>query len=183
MKVLCAVGAECSGKTTLCRRLAERFDVPWLPEYAREHLDGSSYGETDLADIAREQMRQEAALLATNPRGAVLDTDLAVIWVWWRVKFGAPPAWLAQAFSGQPPRFYLLCQPDLPWRADPLRESSGERWQLHERYRRLLRARRLPFVEIGGRGAVRTETAAAYAAGVFGPATQTPWQTPSPPRA
>lgn len=173
MRVVCAVGAECTGKTTLCRGLAERFGVPWLPEYAREHLDGSPYGESDVADIAREHMRREAALLASSPRGVVLDTDLTVIRVWWRVKFGAPPAWLEQAFAAQTQRLYLLCRPDLPWRADPLRESPGERWQLHERYRRLLQARRLPFVEIDGHGAERTENAA-RAACAFEFAAQTP---------
>lgn len=167
MGTVCAVGTECSGKTTLCERLAKRFQVPWLPEYAREHLDGAPYGESDVADIAREHMRREAALLARHPGGVVLDTDLAVIWVWWHVKFGRPPAWLEQAFAAQTPRLYLLCRPDLPWRPDPLRESAGERWRLHERYRRLLQARRLPFVEIGGRGTARTEAAAAHASRAF----------------
>lgn len=160
MQAVCAVGAECSGKTTLCRQLAERFRVPWLPEYAREHLDGSPYGEDDVAHIAREHMRREAKMLARVASGVVLDTDLIVIWVWWRVKYGPPPSWLEQALAAQPPRFYLLCRPDLPWRPDPLRESAAERWPLHRRYRCLLQARRLPFVEIHGYGAVRAEAAA-----------------------
>ena len=164
MGIVCAVGAESAGKTTVCQHLAATFGVPWLPEYAREHLDGSPYDEATVAAIAREQMRREAALLASCAGRVVLDTDLAVIWVWWRVKFGPPPAWLERAFRAQPARFYLLCRPDLPWQPDPLRESSGERWPLHRRYLGLLRSRALPFVEIGGRGAVRTDAAVAAAA-------------------
>lgn len=164
MGIVCIVGPESAGKTTLCRHLATTFGVPWLPEYAREHLDGSPYDEVAVAAIAREQMRREAALLASGARRVVLDTDLAVIWVWWRVKFGPPPAWLEQAFSAQPARFYLLCQPDLPWQADPLRESPSGRWPIYRRYHRLLSSRRLPFAEIGGHGATRTDTALAAAA-------------------
>ena len=163
MGIVCVVGAESSGKTSLCRQLAAHFLVPWLPEYAREHLDGSSYDEEDVAAIAREQQRREMALLASGAKAVVLDTDLAVIWVWWRVKFGPPPAWLRDAFQAQPARFYLLCRPDLPWQPDPLRESPGERWRLHRCYRTLLTTRRLPFAEVAGRGAVRAEAAIAAA--------------------
>lgn len=147
--------------------MAERFGVPWLPEYAREHLDGSPYGKGDVEDIAREHMRREASLLARTIGGVVLDTDLAVIWVWWSLKFGTPPPWLEQAFATQSDRLYLLCRPDLPWQADALRESRGERWRLHERYRRLLQMRQLPFVEIAGHGSARTEAAAAAASGIL----------------
>ena len=163
MGIVCVVGAESSGKTSLCRRLAGHFQVPWLPEYAREHLDGSPYDEEDVAAIAREQQRRETALLASGAKAAVLDTDLAVIWVWWRVKFGPPPAWLRDAFRAQPARFYLLCKPDLPWQPDPLRESPGERWRLHRCYRALLTTRALSFAEVAGRGAARIEAAIAAA--------------------
>lgn len=155
MRVVCTVGTECTGKTTLCAHLARHFGVPWLPEYAREHLRaGRPYDEDDVAAIAKEQMRREAELLA-SAKGAVLDTDLAVIVVWWREKFGPVPAWIESAFAAQPPRLYLLCLPDLPWQFDPLRESPNDRWRLHERYQRLLAERRLPFVEIAGHGEAR----------------------------
>lgn len=156
MGVVCTVGAESTGKSTLCAYLAGRFGVPWLPEYAREHLrPGKPYDQGDVAAIAKEQLRREAELLADAATGAVLDTDLAVIVVWWREKFGAPPAWIEDAFAAQAPRLYLLCRPDLPWQFDPLRESPHDRWRLHEQYQRLLAARQLPFVEIAGHGEAR----------------------------
>ena len=160
MRVVCAVGAESTGKTTICRELAQRFAVPWLGEYAREYLDGGPYGPADLEKIAYEQMRREAELLRGTRSGIVLDTDLAVIFVWWRERFGAVPGWLERAFAGQSPRLYLLCRPDLPWEADPLRESPNDLERLHGEYRRLLCERGMPFVEIGGKGVERFEAAA-----------------------
>ena len=161
MRIVCAVGAESTGKTTLCEALAERFAVPWLGEYAREYLDGAPYQRSDVAAIAREQRRRERELLADTDGGVVLDTDLAVIVVWWREKYGAVPAWLEYAFASQPLRLYLLCRPDLPWQPDPLRESPGDLLRLHEQYRELLTERRLPFVEIEGRGEARVQAAVA----------------------
>ena len=163
MRIVCAVGAESTGKTTLCRALAEHFDVPWLAEYAREYLDGAPYRCADVAAIAREQHRRETELLRSADGGVVLDTDLAVIIVWWREKYGPVPAWLEYAFASQPARLYLLCRPDLPWQPDPLRESQHELTRLHEQYRELLIERRLPFVEIEGRGEARTQAAIAAA--------------------
>ena len=160
LRVVCAVGPESTGKTAICRELARRFGVPWLGEYAREYLDGRPYGPEDVARIAREQMRREAALVASTTRGVVLDTDLAVIVVWWAERFGTVPSWLEDAFSAQSERLYLLCRPDLPWQPDPLRESPDDLERLYARYRELLTERRLPFVEIGGRCQARFDAAA-----------------------
>lgn len=166
-RIVCATGPESTGKTTLCRRLATVFNVPWLPEYAREHLAGrAAYDEADVAAIAREQMRREAELVAGAKAGVVLDTDLSVILIWWRSKFGPAPPWLEDAFAAQSPRRYLLCRPDLPWQPDPLRETAGDRRRLrrhYQAYRDLLTERGLPFVVIHGRGAAR-ETMALRAA-------------------
>lgn len=163
IRIVCAVGAESTGKTTLCRELATHFGVPWLSEYAREYLDGTPYQQRDVEFIAREQTRREAELLANTVGGVVLDTDLAVILIWWREKYGAAPPWLAHAFAAQAPRLYLLCRPDLPWQPDPLRESPDDLGLLHERYLSLLTEKRLPFAEIGGVGETRLEQAIAAA--------------------
>ena len=186
-RIVCATGPESTGKTTLCRRLAAAFNVPWLPEYAREHLAGrTSYDQTDVAAIAREHMRREAELVVGAKTGVVLDTDLSVVWVWWRERFGQPPPWLADAFATQSARLYLLCRPDLPWQPDPLRETAGDQCRLrhhYQAYRDLLAERGLPFVVIGGRGAARETAALDAAAPCLGPAPEGRPGTPKqPPR-
>ena len=158
--------------------------MPWLPEYAREYFDrradqssapsAHAYQSSDVAAIAREQIRRERTLLEEADGSVVLDTDLAVILIWWRERFGQVPAWIEAAFAAQAHRLYLLCRPDLPWQADRLRESPHDRPRLHELYRRLLTARQLPFVEIGGFGETRFDAAFAAAK----PCLTTP--TPSP---
>lgn len=153
-RIICATGPESTGKTTLCQGLAEVLGAPWLGEYARAYLaERRDYDAGDLAAIAREQCRREDELVARSAPAVVLDTDLSVILIWWRAKFGEPPDWLVRRFEALPPRLYLLCRPDLPWQPDPLRETGGDRRLLRAQfaeYQRLLRARAV--VVVRGRG-------------------------------
>ena len=92
--IVSIVGPESSGKTSLAKALSLHYRVPWLPEYAREYLEGRpSYSEEDLEEIAREQVRREAAIIGENSGLVILDTDLVVIAIWWREVFGHIPTW------------------------------------------------------------------------------------------
>lgn len=163
-RVVCATGPESAGKTTLCRELAARYGVPWLGEYARERLQGAAdYDRGTVAAIAREQWRRERVLIEGTGGPVVLDTDLSVLFVWWREKYGPVPRWIDEAWAAQTPRLYLLCRPDIAWQPDPLRESRHDRQRLFAVYRELLTARGLDFVEVAGTGAGRTAAAMAAA--------------------
>ena len=47
-KLICIIGAECTGKTTLARALAAHFACPWVPEHLRDFCD--SRGRTPTRD-------------------------------------------------------------------------------------------------------------------------------------
>ena len=167
--IVCLTGAECSGKTTLAEALAQNYRVPLVPEAARGYLERrrlalrkasaegtaqtsepAAYAKDDVLAIAREQVRLERAALAEGPPLLICDTDLLVIQVWWEVKYGALPDELRRALAERTPRAYLLTRPDIPWVADPLRESGGDRDGLHRRQQRLLAAGGHPYAELGG---------------------------------
>ena len=149
--IVCLTGAESTGKTTLATALAHHYDAKLVPEAARRHLaPHRPYGAEDVLAIAHGQMRLEAEALSDAPRLIVCDTDLLVIQIWWQVKFGPLPEELAQALADRSARAYLLTRPDIPWTPDPLRESGGERAELHRRYQRALADGPHPYVEVGG---------------------------------
>ena len=161
-RLIAIVGPECTGKTTLARALGEHFGVGVVPEYARDYLaDRADYEREDVEAIARGQMALEARALAAGRSPVILDTDLLVICVWWREKYGALPAWLVRALDARVPRHYLLTAVDLPWVPDPLRESPTDRERLFDVYHGILVGGRHRFDVVRGEGDARLGSALA----------------------
>ncbi|HJN64556.1 MAG TPA: ATP-binding protein [Flavobacteriales bacterium] len=133
MLKIIVTGPESSGKTTLCKALSEHFKIPSTEEYAREYLNnlGREYKEEDLIEIAKGQLQSE-----TNSQ--LLDTDLITIKIWSEYKYGKSDKWILEQIEKQKSenRYYLLCRPDIPWEADPLRESPLNRDELFKIYKR-----------------------------------------------
>ena len=133
--LIVVTGPESSGKTTLVEALAQHLNAPRVAEAARRYLQGRvGYQPSDLLQIARQQQAAEGSVLGCAPNVAIADTDLQVVYIWWQERFGPAPAMLHEAYARQSPRHYLLCKPDLPWEADPLRENPEDRerlWQIY----------------------------------------------------
>ena len=161
-RIISIVGPESCGKTTLARALAKRFGAPWVEEYARAHLSGRpAYDENDLDAIAKGQVAIEERALKDAPPVLVLDTDMLVIRIWWREKYGQVPEWVEAALCSQPDRAYLLARPDLAWEPDPLRESQFDRERLFDVYRDALAERGATFGIVSGTDGARLQSALA----------------------
>jgi nicotinamide riboside kinase len=163
---LCLTGPESTGKSTLAAQLADHLRLPLVTEQARVLMTpGATYGEALLRQLCVAQGQAEQG--GASPLGqAVLDTDVLVIAVWWRVRFApatdAPwPDWLEAALAARSPRYYLLCAPDLPWEPDPLRESQHEREALLDQYRALLELGPYDWHLVTGQGPARMRAALA----------------------
>ena len=128
-------GPESSGKTTLCKALSKHFNLPFSKEYAREYLEklNRNYNQDDLLKIAKGQLKSEQ-------NTQLLDTDLITIKIWSEYKYGSCDNWILDQIEKQKTekRIYLLCKPDIPWEADPLRENPNDREELFEIYKKEL---------------------------------------------
>jgi nicotinamide riboside kinase len=135
MHKIIVTGPESSGKTTLCKALSKHFNLPFSKEYAREYLDtlNRDYNQEDLLKIAKGQLKSEQ-------NTQLLDTDLITIKIWSKYKYGSCDKWILEQIEKQKSenRFYLLCKPDIPWKADPLRENPNDREELFEIYKKEL---------------------------------------------
>ncbi|RYG37108.1 hypothetical protein EON81_07645 [bacterium] len=162
-----AVGAESTGKTTLCQRLADDFGTEWVPEYGREFLEAKGEGTGkalceywDLLTIAQEQARREDAAARRANRVLLCDTDLMVTDAFGAFYFGGGPPEVRE-MADQRARLYslhLLLSTQNTWIDDGTRDcAESDREWFQGRYRSELRWRRQRFVELPGGEAGYTE--------------------------
>ena len=149
---ICVTGAESTGKSELARALAGHFSVPGIPEYSREYAQrvARALVYTDVAAIARGQIEMEQRMLASRSGLVILDTDLLSTVVYSRHHFGACPEWIESAARERRAGFYLLLDIDVPWIADPVRDSGDTRAQLHDAFRNTLDAFEAQYELISG---------------------------------
>jgi nicotinamide riboside kinase len=171
--IFVVTGPESSGKSTLTKALADRLDWPMFPELARAYLqdraevDGQSYYRpSDLLTLAAQQQALEETW--TFDEHWVLDTDLLTLLIWWQEKYGPAPEAFQLGWAKQARRHYLLCEPDLPWVADPLRENPHDRQRLLQCYRQELIQRNCSFSICSGIGPSRLEGALAAIGQIVG---------------
>jgi NadR type nicotinamide-nucleotide adenylyltransferase len=130
---VCLIGAECTGKTRLAEDLARHFETVWVPEYAREYALHVARPLTymDVTPIAEGQIASEG----TAARLIILDTDLISTVIYSRHHYGHCPEWIEREARKRRADLYLLLDIDVPWAADPARDSGERRDQLHDEFR------------------------------------------------
>src|SRR6185312_339760 len=148
VKKIVVIGPESTGKSTLCEKLAEHYNTLWVPEYAREYLEknGTEYSYDDLLIIAKGQIkleedisyqlsitsREQSTKLAADtspliPHHLFIDTDMYVMKVWAEFVFNKSHNWILNQIASRKYDLYLLCDVDLPWVEDVLREYPDDK--------------------------------------------------------
>jgi NadR type nicotinamide-nucleotide adenylyltransferase len=170
------IGPESTGKSTLCEELAQYYDAPWCPEFAREYLltYGTDYQYEDLLIIAKGQlaMEDEYAILAEKNWGTqkkpaaekpllFIDTDMYVLKVWSEFVFNKCHQWIIDQIVERKYDLYLLCHTDIPWEKDELREYPDleTREKLFHMYKDILINQSVPWANISGTDAERLQKA------------------------
>jgi NadR type nicotinamide-nucleotide adenylyltransferase len=155
MKKVVVIGPESTGKSTLCEQMADHYGVSWVPEFARQYLlqHGMHYEYDDLLTIAKGQLALEDKF-AADAAGPVLfvDTDLYVMKVWCEFVFGKCHQWILDRIAEREYDYYFLCDIDLPWVQDGLREypDIANRQKLYHIYKDILINQPVPWLEIAG---------------------------------
>ncbi|MDG2090352.1 MAG: ATP-binding protein [Gammaproteobacteria bacterium] len=161
-------GPESSGKTTLASALANYWSSPILLEQSRAYLqekksfeektsdsvfDSFSYQQSDILNIAKQHIEKEHEALTQKPNHLVCDTDLLVLIVWSEVKFGRCEQWILEQFELElktNSRHYILCDWQIPWEPDPLRENPVDREQLFRIYQNKLGDYSIEYTAVSG---------------------------------
>ncbi|MEP7257795.1 MAG: AAA family ATPase [Flavitalea sp.] len=166
LKKIVIIGPESTGKSSLAQALAAHYNTVHVPEYAREYLlkNGTNYTYDDLLIIAEEQLLLEEKIAAKAKNGLLfIDTDMYVMKVWCEFVFNACHQWILDRISERKYDTYLLCNTDLPWVKDELREYPDleSRNILFCMYKDLMVNQATPWKEIAGNNDQRTYSAIA----------------------
>ena len=127
-KIIVITGAESTGKSTLTERLASHFGVPYVPEIARGYVETLNriYNYTDVENIAKIQIAQFNKISKSDASYIFLDTWLIVTKIWFEFVYSKIPGWLIKEIEKTKIDLFLVCDIDLPWVYDPVRENGGE---------------------------------------------------------
>jgi len=161
IKRIAVTGPESTGKSSLARELALRFNTVCTEESARKYLDHLKrpYTYDDLLVIAREQYQQNESATAKANKILFCDTELIVMKIWCEFKYGKCHPWINENLAKQSFDLYLLTNIDLPWQPDPQREHPKQRRTLFQMYFDVLSSSSLPFKVISGTGEERINNA------------------------
>lgn len=156
-------GPESSGKSTLTMELSKHFSVPAVPEYARDYVVRLKrlYTFADVETIARRQIALYWMQERKSKDGDIIffDTFLIITKVWFQQVYHCCPVWLHQAIIQLKPDLVLLCQPDIAWVADGVRENPNRREYLLECYQNELEYYGFRYTLINGFGPQRLSNA------------------------
>lgn len=170
------IGPESTGKSTLCEQLSVHYSTVWCREYARAYLlkNGTDYSFDDLLTIAKGQLQLEdeaiQQVLGNTMPGEkktsdlpllFIDTDMYVMKVWCEFVFGKCHRWILDQIVERKYDLYLLCNTDLPWVKDELREYPDleSRQKLYNIYKDIMINQSVPWVDVSGSYEQRFEKA------------------------
>lgn len=163
LKRIVISGPESTGKTELAEALAEKFGTIWIPEYARTYIEqlDRPYTYHDVELVAKMQVEMESEFAEKASNGLLFfDTWLIITKVWFDVVYGSCPEWIIEHIANSKIDLFLVCDTDLPWVSDRVRENGGEkRKDLFRQYCSEITSFGFNFAIVNGVGKLRLQNA------------------------
>jgi HTH-type transcriptional regulator, transcriptional repressor of NAD biosynthesis genes len=159
IKKVCLYGAESTGKTTLCRLLAEHYNTVFVPEMARVILGDRLCVAEDFPAIAYAQFAEVARQTLYANKVLICDTDLLVTKVYEEHYFKKIHTEVTDLQQLEHYDLYLVCDTDIPWIADSQRVLGHLREEMKAKFIKELEAKNIKYHWIRGDYQTRFDTA------------------------
>lgn len=150
------LGAPSTGKTTISRTLAERFNTQWMPEYGREywecHQVDRRLNPEQLVEIAHGHRQREDVQLRDADRFLFVDTDATTTLHFAREYHGHALPELERLAYQTRERYdlFFLCDIDIPYEHTWDRSGQVHRLRMQRRVESDLIARKIPYTVLQG---------------------------------
>lgn len=130
-------------------------------DYSYEDLLTIAKGQLTLEDKAVKQLTFDSQLRTNDSKLLFIDTDMNVTKVWCEFVFEKCHPWILNQIVERKYDLYLLCNTDLPWTKDELREypDLSTRKKLYDIYKDILINQSTPWAEITGTNEERLQQA------------------------
>jgi HTH-type transcriptional repressor of NAD biosynthesis genes len=163
-KKICIYGAESTGKSTLTKKLAEKFKTSYVPEIARNLLGNRKCEYKDIEIIAKLQTEAIEREIKNAYQYLFCDTDLNTTEIYSMEYFHKTPQILTELLIKEKYDLYLLLNIDTEWVKDSQRDlgSIKDRKRMHNIFESRLKEKNIPYVLIEGNWNERLNKAIEY---------------------
>lgn len=155
---------ESTGKSTMCSYLADYYGTQWVPEFAREYMEGNGnvFDMAAVDAIVIGQLRTEEGAAQVCNRILFCDTDMLLTRECVdEYGIGPAPLYLQRLANERRYDLYLFLDTDLPWEDDGTRVKGHRRAEMRKAFIRSLESRRIRYHMITGIGQERFDRAIA----------------------
>lgn len=161
------LGGPSTGKTTITRELADRFDTEWMAEYGREYWEEHNVDrrltKAQLVEIAAGHRAREDDALTSANKYLFTDTNAITTYVFSQYYHGEAHPRLGELAEDCAFRYDLtfVCGADIPYDDTPDRSGEGNRTRLQKMTLAYLDSHNIPYVVLTGSLETRIETVCA----------------------
>jgi len=157
------LGAPCTGKTTIAKRLAADFHTEWMPEYGREYWEKYQKNRRltleQLVEIAVRHLEREDRLIQNSDKYLFTDTNAITTFIFSLYYHGKADQRLTELANTAYLRYDIsfLCDTDIPY--DDTWDRSGDvnRKIFQKQIIADLNVRKIPYFILSGNVEKRVE--------------------------
>lgn len=150
VKKICFYGAESTGKSTMAKKMAERYQTEFVPEVAREIISSNEFTVDDIIKIGHAQTQRIVDKAKTANKLLFCDTDVITTQIYSQIYLKQIPDVLYELEKQVRYDQYFLFDTDVPWVEDGLRDLGDKREVMFEKFKHELDKRKIDYLLVSG---------------------------------
>jgi len=150
------LGAPSTGKTTICKILAQKYHTQWMPEFGREYWEKNQENRRltpdQLVEIAEGHIERENEYLYKSNRFLFTDTNALTTFMFSKYYHNSVPSELSELAVKAEKRYdlFFLCDIDIPYHNTWDRSGEANRIWFQQQIEADFKLRHIPYITLSG---------------------------------